>query len=186
MSVSISYASGAASSQGNTKTLSKIFLWPSTLLMMHGPQSFGHGNNWQKEFWLSPHTSSFSHNERFSLVHASPCNPADWNYILDEHDASEHSTVIQKRSLHRSYTYSRNIFIRDAYRELIRRTSIINVGICQPRDRNIDLSFGVFDTEQCHTRISAVRTIWKPLPGNINDHTTSKLGLRLLWSMTEF
>jgi predicted phosphodiesterase len=98
------------------------------------------------------HTLPLSHTMNdFLFVHASPCNPADWDYILDEHDASEAFHCYTEMICCIGHTHIPVIFSSRGRAQRINKEeqSIINVGsIGQPRDRNIDLSFGVFDTEQ--------------------------------------
>jgi predicted phosphodiesterase len=83
------------------------------------------------------------------FVHASPCDPAEWSYILDNSDASAAFNCFSELLCFIGHTHTPVIFSTDGRLSRISKEgrSIINVGsIGQPRDRNTDLSFGIFDT----------------------------------------
>ena len=83
------------------------------------------------------------------FVHASPCNPSEWNYISDNAEASSAFRCFSELICFIGHTHSPAIFSVAGRLSGITKNerSIINVGsVGQPRDRNIELSFGIFDT----------------------------------------
>jgi predicted phosphodiesterase len=95
-------------------------------------------------------TLPFSHKmDNLLFVHASPCNPAEWPYILDNSDASDAFHCFSELICFIGHTHTPIIFSTGGWISRITKEerSIINVGsIGQPRDRNPNLSFGIFDT----------------------------------------
>jgi predicted phosphodiesterase len=92
-----------------------------------------------------------SHNAgNLCFVHASPCAPAEWEYILDQADASKALLCFSEQLCFIGHTHIPTIFsVSGRLRKIVKEErAIINVGsVGQPRDRNTDLSFGVFDTD---------------------------------------
>jgi diadenosine tetraphosphatase ApaH/serine/threonine PP2A family protein phosphatase len=83
------------------------------------------------------------------FVHSSPCEPEEWNYIFDEDTAARAFRCFSEPLCFIGHTHMPMIFSPNGIVSAITRDerSLINVGsIGQPRDRNTDLSFGIFDT----------------------------------------
>ena len=83
------------------------------------------------------------------FVHSSPCEPEEWNYIFDEDTAARAFRCFSEPLCFIGHTHMPMIFSPNGIASAITRDerSLINVGsIGQPRDRNTDLSFGIFDT----------------------------------------
>jgi predicted phosphodiesterase len=118
------------------------------------------------------------------FVHASPCNPAEWHYILDNSDAPVAFRCFSELICFIGHTHTPAIFSTDRQSKRITKEerSIINVGsIGQPRDRNTDLSFGIFDTcawtyENIRSPYDVELTVKKILATDL----PSGLGYRLL------
>ena len=126
--------------------------------------------------------SQSKNNLRF--VHASPCNPDDWEYIFDEDAAASSFPCFSEALGFIGHTHIPAIFSTEGEVFSISRNErfLINVGsVGQPRDRNIHLSFGLFDTdlwtyENIRSAYDVETTVWKIL----NTSLPSKLGHRLL------
>jgi predicted phosphodiesterase len=89
--------------------------------------------------------------EKLLFLHASPCNPDRWNYILEETTAGLAFPCFSESLCFIGHTHVPAIFSTSgrAHSIIPQERFIINVGsIGQPRDRNADLSFGLFDTTQ--------------------------------------
>lgn len=89
--------------------------------------------------------------EKSLYVHATPCNPQEWEYILTEYDAKFSFRCFEQVVCFIGHTHAPAIFDEDGKAKMIRRDSraIVNVGsVGQPRDGNPKLSFGVFDSER--------------------------------------
>ena len=130
------------------------------------------------------HTLPLSHSRNNLLfVHASPCQPADWNYILDENDAVEALHCYSELICCIGHTHIPLICSSRGRIQRITREeqAIINVGsIGQPRDRNIDLSFGVFDTDQwTYENIRSPYDMETAARKILNTTLPQRLGLRL-------
>ena len=85
------------------------------------------------------------------FVHATPCNPGEWEYILTEHDATLAFRCFDREICFIGHTHAPVVYGETGKAKQIQRGAryIINVGsIGQPRDGNPKLSFGVFDTER--------------------------------------
>ena len=83
------------------------------------------------------------------FVHSSPCEPEEWNYIFDEDTAARAFRCFSEPLCFIGHTHMPMIFSPNGIASAITRNerTLINVGsIGQPRDRNTDLSFGIFDT----------------------------------------
>ncbi|MBI4428684.1 MAG: metallophosphoesterase family protein [Ignavibacteriales bacterium] len=87
--------------------------------------------------------------ERSLYVHATPCNPPEWEYILTEYDAKSSFRCFEQAVCFIGHTHTPVIFDENGKTKTIRRDirCIVNVGsVGQPRDGNPKLSFGVFDS----------------------------------------
>jgi predicted phosphodiesterase len=118
------------------------------------------------------------------FVHASPCNPAEWHYILDNADTSAAFRCFSELICFIGHTHTPAVFSTSGGSIGITKEgrSIINVGsIGQPRDRNTDLSFGIFNTrtwmyENIRSPYDMEIAAWKILKTTLPP----KLGQRLL------
>jgi predicted phosphodiesterase len=84
------------------------------------------------------------------FVHASPCTPERWNYILDKRTAARTFHCFSESICFIGHTHSPEIFSSQRrVREISKEDRyLINVGsIGQPRDHNPHLSFGLLDTD---------------------------------------
>ena len=82
------------------------------------------------------------------FVHASPCNPEHWSYILEEETAKHMFECFSESLCFIGHTHAPAIFSPDGQADSIvhGKRFLINVGsIGQPRDQIPDLSFGIFD-----------------------------------------
>jgi diadenosine tetraphosphatase ApaH/serine/threonine PP2A family protein phosphatase len=89
--------------------------------------------------------------EQLLFVHASPNDPAAWEYILNEWDAALTLQSFSESICFVGHTHFPGIFSTDGRKRSIARDNryLINVGsVGQPRDRNPQLSFGIFDSEK--------------------------------------
>ena len=87
--------------------------------------------------------------EQSLYVHATPCSPQDWEYILTEYDAKAALQCFHQAICFIGHTHSPAIFGEFGKAKQVRRENrfIVNVGsVGQPRDGNPKLSFGVFDS----------------------------------------
>jgi predicted phosphodiesterase len=112
-------------------------------------------------FWTSQHIHKhhvsflallplIQEKDDFLFVHASPCHPDQWNYILDTQTAVQTFSCFSKSLCFIGHSHTPMIFSKRGKEQNIVRGEqyIINVGsIGQPRDARTDLSFGIFDTE---------------------------------------
>lgn len=83
------------------------------------------------------------------FVHASPCDPEDWNYIILDHEARQAFECFSEKVCFVGHTHAPVVFSETGRVKTIAAESryIINVGsVGQPRDGNPTLSFGVFDS----------------------------------------
>jgi diadenosine tetraphosphatase ApaH/serine/threonine PP2A family protein phosphatase len=88
--------------------------------------------------------------ENILFVHASPCKPAEWRYIFDDEEAAQSFRCFSEPLCFVGHTHMPMLFSPDGWADRVTKSErfIINVGsIGQPRDRNIQLSFGVLDTD---------------------------------------
>ncbi len=94
-------------------------------------------------------------NKRDNLlfVHSSPCIPREWKYIFVEETAINAFNCFTESFCFIGHTHIPAVFSTNGRTRVIKKEDrfIINVGsIGQPRDRNINLSFGLFDTDKWH------------------------------------
>jgi diadenosine tetraphosphatase ApaH/serine/threonine PP2A family protein phosphatase len=88
--------------------------------------------------------------EELLFVHASPCEPERWRYIVDSWEARQAFACFDERGCFIGHSHVPGIFSPDGREETVRRGMpfLVNVGsVGQPRDRNPKLSFGIFDSE---------------------------------------
>jgi predicted phosphodiesterase len=97
------------------------------------------------------HTLSLSIKKNDLLfVHASPCYPERWKYILEENAAVTAFQCFSESLCFIGHTHAPALF--SAAGRVFSMTKgkryLVNVGsVGQPRDRITDLSFGIFDTD---------------------------------------
>lgn len=114
------------------------------------------------EYILSLPLDSFG--EGYCAVHASPCEPRDWLYIVDQESANEAFGCFKERVCFIGHTHVPALFREgDVGREPIaekpvpldrKQRYIANTGsVGQPRDRDLRFSFGVYDTKKMEFRI---------------------------------
>jgi predicted phosphodiesterase len=87
--------------------------------------------------------------EEAFFVHATPCVPQEWDYILTEYDAKAAFRCFEKSLCFIGHTHSPVIFGEQGKAKHIEENNrfIVNVGsVGQPRDSNPKLSFGMFDS----------------------------------------
>lgn len=118
------------------------------------------------------------------FVHASPCFPAEWHYILDDHGASAAFRCFSELICFIGHTHTPEVFSTGGRGSKLAKEerSIINVGsIGQPRDRNSDLSFGLFDTDTwSYENIRSPYDMHTAARKILNSTLPPKLGQRLL------
>jgi diadenosine tetraphosphatase ApaH/serine/threonine PP2A family protein phosphatase len=84
------------------------------------------------------------------FVHASPCHPEVWKYIFQEDDAEKAFQCFSEPVCFIGHTHIPAIFspAGRVYKLKSGERYIINIGsVGQPRDRNSQLSFGIFDMD---------------------------------------
>jgi predicted phosphodiesterase len=84
------------------------------------------------------------------FVHASPCYPGEWKYILEDKAAVNAFQCFSESLCFIGHTHTPAIFSTAGRVRRITKGEryLVNVGsIGQPRDRIPDLSFGIFDTD---------------------------------------
>ena len=89
--------------------------------------------------------------EQLLFVHASPHDPSTWEYIMSEWDAAVALQSFSQPICFVGHTHVPGIFSLDGQECTIAQGNryLINVGsVGQPRDRNPQLSFGIFDSEK--------------------------------------
>ena len=94
---------------------------------------------------------------RFLFVHSSPHNPEEWSYILNTWDANFQFGVFDQNICFIGHSHVPAIFAEKNFPENENKKFffskdekyIVNVGsIGQPRDRNPNLSFAIFDENE--------------------------------------
>ncbi len=118
------------------------------------------------------------------FVHASPCNPTEWHYILNNSDASAAFRCFSESLCFIGHTHMPMIFSTIGRVPGITKEEryLINVGsIGQPRDRNTQLSFGVFDAYTwTYENIRAPYDVEATVQKISNTDLPARLGQRLL------
>jgi putative phosphoesterase len=89
--------------------------------------------------------------EEILLVHASPLQPEEWNYILSPVEALSAFPHFKERICFYGHTHVPGVFSESSQSSASAVSKsdrlLVNVGsVGQPRDGNPQLSFGVFDT----------------------------------------
>jgi predicted phosphodiesterase len=103
----------------------------------------------------------------FRIVHATPSNPARWNYIFTHEQALEEFSAFTERACFIGHSHQPRIFelmdaetiIVNSDRATLRdgRRYLINVGsVGQPRDGDPRASICVYDRERCEVSIRRV------------------------------
>ncbi|HUI66205.1 MAG TPA: metallophosphoesterase family protein [Bacteroidota bacterium] len=104
------------------------------------------GENRRYLAWLP-----FRHDEEgYTLVHASPESPLDWDRIQSRESAARQFSHFPAGVCFVGHTHIPFVLGEDLFSSKLKRGMkfLINVGsVGQPRDGNPELSFGVFDTE---------------------------------------
>jgi predicted phosphodiesterase len=89
--------------------------------------------------------------EGILFVHASPCFPEHWKYIIEDKAAAKAFQCFSQSLCFIGHTHAPAIFSAAGRVTSIKKDEryLINVGsVGQPRDRTTDLSFGIFDTDK--------------------------------------
>ncbi len=87
--------------------------------------------------------------EKIFFVHASPCEPADWEYIIDEEEAQGAFGCFSEEICFVGHTHVPACFSENGQASAVEKGQryLVNVGsVGQPRDGNPKLSFGIFDS----------------------------------------
>ncbi|MFH0990889.1 MAG: metallophosphoesterase family protein [bacterium] len=87
--------------------------------------------------------------EDILFVHASPCNPEEWDYIFSDVDARRAFRHFSEEICFIGHSHTPEVFSESRQSNVVSRGDryLVNVGsVGQPRDRNPLLSFGLFDT----------------------------------------
>jgi predicted phosphodiesterase len=94
-------------------------------------------------------------NDQYTLVHATPSEPAQWHYILSENDAYHEFSSFEQHVCfighsHFPIVFSKKGFSREKKLKLEKRNKyIVNVGsIGQPRDGNPKTCFCIYNPER--------------------------------------
>ncbi len=118
------------------------------------------------------------------FVHASPCFPEKWRYILEDISAADAFRCFSESICFIGHTHAPAIFSASKrVRSIIKgERFIVNVGsIGQPRDGNKDLSFGIFDTDPwLYENIRSPYDVETAMRKIINSGLPPRLGRRLL------
>jgi predicted phosphodiesterase len=118
------------------------------------------------------------------FVHASPCNPAEWKYIFDDGTAIDTFGCFSESLCFIGHTHTPIIHSSTGRAWGVTKGAryLVNVGsIGQPRDRDNNLSFGLFDTktwtyENIRSPYDVETAVWKILKTDLPP----KLAHRLL------
>lgn len=118
------------------------------------------------------------------FVHASPCNTVEWNYILNNLDASAAFRCFSESICFIGHTHMPAMFSTNgrASRIIKDERYIVNVGsVGQPRDGNTELSFGLLDTNTwTYENIRAPYDVEVTARKILNTDLPARLGQRLL------
>jgi predicted phosphodiesterase len=129
-------------------------------------------------------TLPLSHTEAdFLFVHASPCDPLEWKYILDSDSASETFRCFSESLCFIGHTHEPAIYSSNGRSYGIKKDEryLINVGsVGQPRDRIAQLSFGVFNTdnwvyENIRSPYDVETAVWKILKTDLPPQLAQRL-----------
>src|SRR3989304_2995691 len=89
--------------------------------------------------------------EGILLVHSSPFEPSEWNYIFSAPDAHLGFEHFSEEICFVGHSHVPGVFGEKSAKKQVKRGErfIVNVGsVGQPRDGNANLSFGFFDTDK--------------------------------------
>ena len=118
------------------------------------------------------------------FVHASPCEPLEWNYIFEEDAALRTFRCFSESICFIGHTHMPAIFSINGHASGITQNEryLINVGsVGQPRDRNTQLSFGIIDTDKRqYKNIRASYDVETTVKKILNTDLPARLGQRLL------
>jgi diadenosine tetraphosphatase ApaH/serine/threonine PP2A family protein phosphatase len=118
------------------------------------------------------------------FVHASPCDPAEWTYIFEEESAARAIGCFSESLCFIGHTHVPAIFSINGYASRMTKDEryLVNVGsVGQPRDRNTQLSFGIFDTDTwIYENIRAPYDVETTVKKIISSDLPARLGQRLL------
>ncbi len=121
------------------------------------------------------------------FVHASPCEPTQWNYIFEEGAAASAFQCFSESLCFIGHTHMPAIFSINGYESVITKDEryLVNVGsVGQPRDQNTQLSFGLLDTNAwTYENIRAHYDIETTVRKILNTDLPSRLGQRLLFGV---
>jgi putative phosphoesterase len=117
------------------------------------------------------------------FVHASPCNPSEWHYILTEEEAENTFHCFSESLCLIGHTHIPAIYSPRGrlYRIAAGERCLINVGsIGQPRDGNSSLSFGLLDTkawmyENIRSPYDVETAMWKIIKADLPAHLAHRL-----------
>jgi predicted phosphodiesterase len=106
--------------------------------------------------------------KNFTFVHASPCEPEEWNYILSLHEAERGFEALGTPLGFVGHSHRPVIFMKEKSGEVMAvredevildpgKRYLINVGsVGQPRDRNAAASYGLLDETSGKYRLKRV------------------------------
>jgi len=143
---------------------------------------------------ISEENVSYLHTLSLSLkkgdlffVHASPCFPERWKYILEDHAAARALQCFSESICFIGHTHTPAVFSANGQVSSIVKSKryLINVGsIGQPRDQNPELSFGLFDTDTwAYENIRSVYDVESAMKKILATNLPRVLGHRLLMGM---
>jgi predicted phosphodiesterase len=125
--------------------------------------------------------------ENLMFVHATPCNPESWYYIIDKNTAIRAFQCFSEYICFIGHTHTPEVFSTHGRMHEISKDQrcLINIGsIGQPRDRNPNLSFGLFDTDLWkYENIRATYDIESAVLKILRTDLPPDLGHRLLIGM---
>jgi predicted phosphodiesterase len=118
------------------------------------------------------------------FVHASPCDPEQWKYILANEAAITALQCFSESICFIGHTHAPAIFSTAGRVSRITKSEryLVNVGsVGQPRDRRTDLSFGLFDTDMwSYENIRSPYNVEISVHKIFNSELPPRLGHRLL------
>ena len=118
------------------------------------------------------------------FVHASPCYPEQWKYILEDHAAAIALQCFSESLCFIGHTHAPAMFSSAGQVFSITKDEhyLVNVGsVGQPRDRITDLSFGIFDADTwSYENIRSPYDVETAVRKILNSGLPPRLGQRLL------
>jgi predicted phosphodiesterase len=118
------------------------------------------------------------------FVHASPCHPEQWNYILEDNAATSALQCFSESLCFIGHTHIPAIFSIAGRVHSIAKGEryLVNIGsIGQPRDRTTNLSFSIFDTDTwSYENIRSPYDVETAVRKILNSELPPRLGQRLL------